>query len=1484
MNSILGRIIFAFALSCPCVLHAVTGEATTGNVTVDTRQAYLTLQSTTGGEISGAGGYTVGSNATLTATPAQGYVFSGWTGDASGTSNPLSLTMDADKTVGATFEPDLAAISGVVTNESGVPLLGINVAAYQYRQEYGGYYSQVSWATSNSNGEYSIQGLSQGAYRIQFYDSNQQYLPEYYDNALTVESAQDITVMGSGRVSGVDASLSKASSISGFVADANGLPIQSIQVSVYTKSKYGNWWNWSSSATTGSDGHYTVSGLRAGTYRIGFSDSQGNYAPEYYNNVLTLESAQDMIVTEAQEVSGIDASLVAASKITGVVTGPDGVTPLAGISVTAYEDRDNNGSWNYGYGVTTNANGEYSIKGLLQGTYRVKFGDSMNKAYAPKYYGGSSTISAAADVVLAQSSTRDDIDASLADTSVISGMVTDSDGVPLEGISVSIRQYDEYDNWWNWLSDATTNSNGEYFLSGFGGGAYRVGFYDMSGSYVPEYYDNALTVELAQDIVVLESEEVTDIDASLVTASRITGVVTGPDGVTPLAGIQVMAFEDRDNDGWWDYVTSETTDENGEYSIGGLSQGTYRLRFHDDEGVYAIKCYGGSSWIHTAADIILPQSSTKDDINISLSNASTISGRVTDSDGLPLEDISVSIHQYDADDDSWHWVTDATTNPNGEYSLLGIGEGAYRVEFRDYYGEYAFEAYNDAANIELADDIELAESALVTGIDAELSKASSISGKVTGLNGIALNNVEIDLERLGDDGDWHWHADAETDEDGGYDFGGLSAGVYRMEFEDESGQYALEYYNNAVEFDLATNINLGIIQNLTIDASMVPGSRITGTVTGPDGAPLPDVWVDALRLSSTGKWEFYEDVKVNADGTYQLGGLPNGTYRVGFSEIDYFYAFQFHGNTGTTMYFDSAKDFVINSPQTISGVNGQFKEKASIISGKVTNMLGVPLHDVLIEAYRKDEQGAWRLVLFGDLDASDQGVFDAEPLPAGTYRFKFEKEGYFTTYYGNSTTLANAKDIVVGESQTIQGINVMMDADSDGDGLTDGWELGIGRFSIVAGSFTWAGARKHAQSRGGDLACFPTQSVWERMLESLDPAAFDDYIGLWIGASDAAQEGTWTWVNGTAFSFSNWASTRPSAATNNTLDYAEVSGGGGGELFKWYDRSGANTRDGYLLEMGRATDPAVADADGDGLNDGQEQTAKTHPGVADSDGDGLKDGAEINLTQSNPLSTDSDGDTISDANEDPDADGLSNLLEVNTHGTNPRVADTDGDGYSDSYEVSNSSNPLNASSFPTYQLTLSSGGVVTGGSFAFTGNLAHGTNATLTATPATGYVFSSWSGNATGTSNPLTLLMNGNKTVGAAFAQDSRDPDADGLTNYQELIEHGTNPNQADSNADGLRDGLALALGKNPNENHSAFVTTLLAERAQLGLRTDSDYTDLRVGSMSVQRAPGSNKLQFRMKLQKSTNLLNWQYDSEAVFEVPVDPSSPKLFYRFGLK
>ena len=51
-----------------------------------------------------------------------------------------------------------------------------------------------------------------------------------------------------------------------------------------------------------------------------------------------------------------------------------------------------------------------------------------------------------------------------------------------------------------------------------------------------------------------------------------------------------------------------------------------------------------------------------------------------------------------------------------------------------------------------------------------------------------------------------------------------------------------------------------------------------------------------------------------------------------------------------------------------------------------------------------------------------------------------------------------------------------------------------------------------------------------------------------------------------------------------------------------------------------------------------------------------------------------------------------------------------------------------------------------------TASYAHGTSVTLTATPQAGYRFEGWSGDATGTTNPLAVTMNGDKSITAVFA------------------------------------------------------------------------------------------------------------------------------------
>ena len=68
----------------------------------------LSANATGGGSVSASpsqASYAAGTVVTLTATPLPNWIFSGWSGDASGTANPLPLTMNGNKTVTATFVP-----------------------------------------------------------------------------------------------------------------------------------------------------------------------------------------------------------------------------------------------------------------------------------------------------------------------------------------------------------------------------------------------------------------------------------------------------------------------------------------------------------------------------------------------------------------------------------------------------------------------------------------------------------------------------------------------------------------------------------------------------------------------------------------------------------------------------------------------------------------------------------------------------------------------------------------------------------------------------------------------------------------------------------------------------------------------------------------------------------------------------------------------------------------------------------------------------------------------------------------------------------------------------------------------------------------------------------------------------------------------------------------------------------------------------------
>jgi len=194
--------------------------------------------------------YNHGSNVVLTATPAAGYVFSSWTGGATGTANPITVNMTSDKVVTANFTAipvdaftlTVNAVNGSVvktpnqatyTNGSTVVLTSTPAAGYAFSSWSGDATGSVSPLTVTMNSNKNI-------------TANFTPLPAQGPAAVNLGTAGDFTILTKSGVSttgitsitgDVGVSPAAATSLTGFglIMDTNG---QSSHTPIITGKAY----------------------------------------------------------------------------------------------------------------------------------------------------------------------------------------------------------------------------------------------------------------------------------------------------------------------------------------------------------------------------------------------------------------------------------------------------------------------------------------------------------------------------------------------------------------------------------------------------------------------------------------------------------------------------------------------------------------------------------------------------------------------------------------------------------------------------------------------------------------------------------------------------------------------------------------------------------------------------------------------------------------------------------------------------------------------------------------------------------------------------------------------------------------------------------------------------------------------------------------------------------------------------------------------
>jgi hypothetical protein len=508
--------------------------------------------------------------------------------------------------------------------------------------------------------------------------------------------------------------------------------------------------------------------------------------------------------------------------------------PIAGQSASSYVVQSADWGRSLACEVTaTNSGGEYTIGGLPNGSYQVRFNPSEGN-YLPQFYNSTTSLSEATPVSVTLPNTISGINAVLAPGGQISGKVTaESSGAPLPDVEVCA--YEPTSNFYG--KCVNTNDAGEYAIIGLpSGSAYEVSInaFDCERGCAEQNY----VPHTVSGVSVTAPNITSDVDAQLQLGGRITGKVMPEGSMTGLEDISACT---------WAKIAPKTsarrcgeTNAAGEYAIVGLPSGTYEVSF-DAEHCVERHCTSQNYVSNKATGVSVMVGSTTTNVNAALQAGGQISGTVNGAEG----GAGVIVCAFGMTDPSGGCVT---ANEDGGYTISALSTQEYRVDFRPFLvrhespsvpKNYLFQQYDK-------NPVSVIAGSMTSNVDATMSSGGVITGKVTAAsNGVPIPRVFVCASHESSGGPCEF-----TNSNGEYTIDGLPSGSYTVSFSafESNYNYVDQYYNGSSSASAATPISVTAGSTTpNVDAALAPGGQISGRVTAPGGVALADVWACAYE-------------------------------------------------------------------------------------------------------------------------------------------------------------------------------------------------------------------------------------------------------------------------------------------------------------------------------------------------------------------------------------------------------------------------------------------------------------------------------------------------------------------------------------------------------------------------------------------------------------------------------------------------------------
>jgi hypothetical protein len=569
-------------------------------------------------------------------------------------------------------------IRGRITASDGQNVSGASVSAMLVNPETSMTIG-VGGTSTDSDGAYTLAGLEAGSYMLMA--SHPDYGMLYLGGSR--ENATQITI-ASNSPGATDRNISfpRGYALEGTISTGDNSEARICAAAYRISESAMGWGEFVSSNCFTAPGPWRLKGLKSGSYRIRFDAQTGNLRSVFLGGTTDFNNATITEVTTA-DISNVNVTIPAGKSISGKIVNTD-PSPVQSACVSAFKQDDS--GWGYGMWAgssCTTTTGEYVIRGLEDGTYKLRIESPMNSDYSPGFHsaGGTPVKSADEAQLFTLGNSVSNLNQTLMTGPKFTGTIKDG-STPVSQVCVNAFKKAGSFGWGEWSGSSCSGNDGKISLRGLNAGDYTFEVRPNAGSYQSGWYVQNSTTNQNSSSATLRTIATANVDLGdilLISGKKATGRIVNSDG-NPVSGVCIGALKDSPF-GWGEWAGSACTQNDGRFTVRGLDPtASYRFRADAWAGDYK------PGFITSSGGTINPDFTTINAISasndvalgdVTIATGPSISGTVTSGSNEPESNVCVSAH----DPVTLMWKASACSQSNGKFSLRGLDVGEYKLSW-----------------------------------------------------------------------------------------------------------------------------------------------------------------------------------------------------------------------------------------------------------------------------------------------------------------------------------------------------------------------------------------------------------------------------------------------------------------------------------------------------------------------------------------------------------------------------------------------------------------------------------------------------------------------------------------------------------------------------------------------------------------------------------------------------------------------------------